>query len=185
MKRLLTIILIVASIGLHAQQKDSIVLAKRWLLGGNAKFFVETIGGQTSRLIIDIEPQVGYFFNNWFAAGLRFPLSFTSDAFRSTINPFARFYFPLKGSIIPFAEVNGGHSWRYIYDTQSSAYDDVERCWILGAQAGAAFFVVKHVSIDVYLYYTGQNCQLESNGVFYPQRINHSYGLGAGFQFYF
>ena len=185
MKRLLSIAFLVLTLGLQAQEKDSIALAKKWLVGGNAKFYVETVGSQTARLIVDIEPQAGYFITNWFAVGLRLPVSFTSDAFRTTINPFVRFYLPVGGNIIPFAELNGGHAWRMIYDTQTSAYDDVERCWILGTQAGAAFFINQNVSIDVYLYYSGQNCQLESNGVIYPQRINHNFGLGAGFQIYF
>lgn len=169
----------------YAQATDPMNLQKKWLVGGNAKLYVETLGPETARLTVDIEPHVGYFFTHWFALGMRLPVSFTSDAFRATINPFMRVYVPVKGNVIPFLEVNGGHSWRFIYDTQSSAYDDVERCWIVGTQAGAAFFLNKNVSIDFYTYYARQDCRLFSNGVLYPSRLAHNFGLGAGFQIYF
>jgi hypothetical protein len=183
--RLIIIAFLCLTVALHAQEERAVTLGKKWMIGGNAKIFVETLGPQAARLIVDIEPQTGYFFTNWFAAGLRLPLTFTSDAFRTTINPFLRYYAPLKGRVIPFAEVNAGHGWRYIYDTQSSAYDDVERSWILGGQAGMALFVAPQVSIDLCLYYALQNYQLQSNGKTYPNRIENVYGLGAGFQFYF
>ncbi len=168
----------------QAQERDSIILKNRWLVGGNAKFIVESISGQTGRLIIEIDPQAGYFFTNWLAVGVRLPLSFTSDAYRIGTSIFSRYYLPTKGYVKPFAELSGGLSWRRIYDTQSGEYDDLENCWLLGSQVGAAFFFNPKVSIDFYLYSTCQQCQQAYNGTVSESPFYIIFGLGAGFQVY-
>jgi len=168
----------------QAQERDSIILKNRWLVGGNAKLFVESISGQTGRLIIEIDPQAGYFFTNWFAVGVRMPLSFTSDAYRIGTSIFTRYYLPTKSYVKPFAELNGGASWRRIYDLNTGEYDDLENCWLIGSQLGAAFFFNPKVSIDFYLYTSCQQCTQEYNGSVSESPLYITFGLGAGFQVY-
>lgn len=167
-----------------AQNNDSIVLKHAWSVGGNAKLFVENISGQSGRLIVDIDPQAAYFFSDWLATGLRFPLSFTSDAIRVSASPFMRYYLPTANQIRPFAELNTGYSWRMIYDFSSDEYVLAERAWLFGSQLGTALFLSHKASIDIFFYYTGQKATTYTNGQTGAGIFYQIFGLGAGFQVY-
>ena len=177
-------ILVFSASLIMAQNKDSIVLKHTWMVGGNAKLFVENISGQTGRLIVDVDPQAGYFFTECIAAGLRIPLSFTSDAIRISTSPFIRYYFPTKGQIRPFAELNTGYSWRMIYAYNDEKYNLAETSWLFGSQLGAALFLTHKASIDVFFYYTGQKAKTYNNGQSREGLFYQTFGLGAGFQVY-
>lgn len=184
MKKLISLAFVFSFFLALAQEETGIKLEKHWLLGGNGKMFVERAGGQTGRLIIEFEPQVGYFFTNWFATGLRFPIDFRSNQYSVGVIPFTRFYLPTKKMIWPFAEFNVGREWRILTDL-SSQENDVERSWVYGAQLGAAVFIRDNISIDFYFYYTGKNAQTEfADGGFSKPITIEFIGLGAGFQIY-
>lgn len=184
MKKLFAIAFLFVSVALYSQDNRFISLKNHWLIGGSANIYGETVGYQ-ARLIVSIEPQAGYFINNWFALGIRTPFSFTSDAIRLSTTPFTRFYLPLSGRFLPFAEVNGGRSWRFIYDTRSQAYDDRENIWILGTRLGGAIFLRENISFDTYLFYTGLNRQTIKDGRAYQPNFSQEFGMGMAFQIYF
>jgi hypothetical protein len=166
------------------QSKDSINLRHQWLVGGYAKLFAEKIGAQNGRVIVEIDPQAGYFLSSSWAAGFRVPLSFTSDAYRIATNPFVRYYLPTDVHIRPFVEANGGRSWRSIYNFTSETYVLAEKSWLVGGQLGAAFFLSSKVSIDMYFYYTGQDGTVYQNGEPREAPFYHVFGLGGGILVY-
>lgn len=169
--------------GLNAQTDSS--LAKKWLVGGNAEMYMEKIGSNSGRVIAILEPQVGYFFTNYLAAGLRVPLSFKSNEYQISIQPFVRFYLPTESMIRPFLEVNTGYDWRVIIPVTSTP-NNVERSWLFGARGGAAFFLNKSVSIDMFLFYSGVSSKSEigTTGEISDPLLKQYLGLGAGFQVY-
>lgn len=180
----LVIIFALLSFLSHGQEREPIQLKKSWMVGGNAKLFVEKLGNQTGRLIVEVDPSAAYFVTEYLALGMRFPLSFTSDGYRIALNPFVRSYLPTKCYVRPFVEVNAGHNWWWVYDNNGQEYGLAQKNWLFGSQLGAAFFLHKKVSIDIYSYYTGQkstNIQQgkETDGGFY-----HNIGFGVGFQVY-
>lgn len=155
------------------------------MLGGNGEMYVERIAGNTGRLILIIEPQAGFFFSNSWAAGIRLPLGFLSNSYQIAVQPFARYYVPLKNKIRPFVELNTGREWKNNLDPTTLDVVYKEQSWLLGGRTGAAFFIGNHVSLDVYLYYDSQNTSwqdLKQNAS--GNLINQQFGLGVGFQIY-
>ena len=180
MRRLLIFCFVLASISLYAQEeKPGIQLHKNWLLGGNGQLYLEKIGDQTGRLIFVVEPQAGYFFSPSWMVGLRAPLSFRSNEYEIGVLPFVRYYFPVKGDIIPFLEANGGYKLRVIIGLDDEPNVN-ETSWVFGARGGGAFFLNDHASIDLFLFYRGESATFEGSDALLKQ----FFGLGAGFVVY-
>lgn len=184
MKSVTTLLFVLFTLGLLAQV-DSVQLQKRWLVGGNGQIYLEKIGANTGRLIAIVEPQGAYFFTNSWMAGLRAPMSFKSNEYKIAVVPFVRYYVPIKGHVRPFFELNFGHDWRVIINV-SDTPNNLDNSWLYGARAGGAFFLNQHVSIDLFLYYTGQNSRYKNGatGEVGEPLLKQYFGVGAGFQIY-
>lgn len=159
------------------------------MLGGNGEMYFERINSTDPNLFtIRVEPQAGYFFSKAFAAGVRFPFGFSVNSFQFSILPFAAYYFPVKGFVKPFVELNTGVAWDHNLDEESYKVDYKQTSWIAGGRAGAAFFIKKNISLDVFLYYRNKSTSwrdldpdaIQSEGVTTLQK----FGIGAGFQIY-
>ena len=184
MRLILACIFFSISFGLAAQI-DSVELKKRWLVGGNGQIYLEKIGANTGRLIVIAEPQAGYFFSNSWMAGLRAPMSFFSNEYKIATQPFVRFYVPIKGHVIPFIEANIGYEWRVIINV-TEAPNNLDKSFLYGTRAGGAFFLNQNISIDLFLYYSGQNSRYKNGetGEVSDPLLKQYFGIGAGFQIY-
>lgn len=160
------------------------------MLGGNGEMYLERINSAGPNFFtISIQPQAGYFFTEYFAAGLRLPLGFSVNSFHVTLLPFAAYYLPLKGNIKPFVELNAGLAWDNNLDEVSYKIEYKQTAWIAGARAGSAFFIKQNISLDLFLYYVNKRTTwhdlnpdaVQQEGVTSLQKT----GLGAGFQIYF
>ena len=179
MRGLILAVCLTLSVGLMAQEKEGIDLAKRWSVGGNGQLFVEQVGDQTGRLIFILEPQAGYMLNRSWMVGLRTPLSFKSNEYGVAALPFVRYYIPVKGTIIPFVEANGGYKLRVILDLDDGP-NVYENSWVFGARAGSAFFLNDHASLDLFLYYTGESATFDGGSPLLKQ----FFGVGVGFEIF-
>ncbi len=193
MKKLIAILFLVCgTLTSHAQKEptnqiqadEEVYLYKGlWMIGGNGRIYVEKIGTQTGRLIAIIEPQTGYFFTRYLAAGLRLPMSFKSTEYEVATTPFIRFYAPIQGNIIPFAELNGGYSIRAVKDVNGD--ESKTNSYLYGVRTGAAFFIKKNISLDLFLYYSGKKSSTKyPDGSTSEPITNQFMGVGAGFQIY-
>lgn len=155
------------------------------MVGGSGDLYMERIAGNMGRLIFIVEPQAGYFITDTWAVGMRLPLGFLSNSYQIATVPFVRYYLPLAGNIKPFAELSAGHEWKNNLDPSNFDLVYKERSWLIGARAGAAFFIRQNISLDAFLYFAGENTswedlKLEASGSLSNQR----YGLAFGFQIY-
>jgi len=159
------------------------------MIGGNGEMYIERLNTNTQNLYtISIEPQAGYFFTESIVGGMRLPFGFSVNSFQVTLLPFAAYYFPLKGSIKPFVELNTGVAWDNNIDEESYKVDYKQTSWIAGGRAGAAFFIKQNVSLDLFFYYRNKRTNwrdldpdaIQLEGVTTLKKL----GIGAGFQIY-
>jgi hypothetical protein len=172
-------------IGLQISAQELPELKKIWMLGGNADIYIERVGGNQGRLIAIAHPGVGYFVAKNFAVGLRTPIGFLSNEYKIGIAPFTRYYFPSKSTTRLFVEINGGYSWRGLKNVAINSYN-MEYSWLFGGSGGAAFFINKNVSIDLFLFYSGQNSKtkIKELDMFTEPILKAEIGIGAGFQIF-
>jgi len=165
--------------------QEQMELKNRWMVGGNAEIYIERIGGNTGRLIAIAHPGAGYFVAKNFAIGARTPVSFFSNEYKLGIVPFTRYYLPSKSTARLFVELNGGRTWRGLKDVSTNRYS-MEYSWLFGGSAGAAFFVNKNISIDIFLFYAGQSSRtrIVDTDIYTDALMKAEIGLGAGFQIF-
>lgn len=166
--------------------QNEILLAKRWMVGGNGQIYIERIGGNQGRFIAVIEPQIGYFLNNRWAIGARIPFKFSTNEWQLGGAAFTRFYFKPTKEIKPFLELNGGHNWRVIPDVSGNVKNSYENIWLFGWRAGAAFFLNQNASLDLFLYQNGSRSTSKNpfSGASPTPLFKYEMGIGAGFQVY-
>lgn len=171
--------------GTQISAQDYPELKKMWMVGGNAEAYIERIGGNTGRFIAIAQPGFGYFVAKNLAVGMRSPMSFFSNEWKIGVAPYVRYYLPVGSHVRPFLEVNGGYSWRGIKDVALNRYS-MEHSWLYGGNAGASFFLNPRVSIDLFLFYSGQSSstRILDTDVFTDPLLKAEMGIGAGFQIF-
>lgn len=145
----------VVAAGLSVAKVNAQTEKGTYLLGGNATF--QTSDGSSA---FSLSPNLGYFFIDNFAAGMRLNLYFTDDNNAYAIGPFARYYFGgnATGKFFGQASLNIGGGKNS--DTELG----------VGIGAGYAFFLNKSVALEAAANYDKTG---ESKGLF---------TIGVGFQ---
>jgi len=176
MKLLFIPILVFASIPVFGQiQKGN------WLVGGNVDFsfaFAKSVNTAN----VQFAPNVGYFFLDKFAGGLRINFDLQKD-YRSGFNttnlnfspsPFLRYYLrPVSKQINIFLEGSYGYSWSW-YHTPSFSSDF--HFWKASSIAGLSVFLNSRTALELTLRYS-----YSTRGVSDTVKTN-LVALGAGFQ---
>lgn len=153
------------------------ILQNQWLVGGNAGFDSEKQGDYKATTIF-VSPNVGYFFINNLAGGLR--ASFWTNKVKGddesstffSVAPFARYYFlPAAQKINVFADAAFGFG--------SGGYNDKESLNELSIMAGPAIFLSPNTALEFALYYKSRGGKYYENVA--GDKENH-FGLSIGFQ---
>jgi hypothetical protein len=181
MKLLITILLQVPGILAMGQ-----VNQKQWLIGGNLGFSYSS-AEYIKTTDISLSPDIGYFFLDKFAGGLRFDLSYNTEHYsyasartrqtQFTPAPFLRYYFlPSTRNVNLFFDGSYGYSFNwYKYNSSSYTY----HYWGFSLMAGPVIFLNEHTALEItlgYNYSTGS-----ANDTL---RIN-SFKAGVGLQIHF
>jgi len=169
---------------------------KTWLLGGNASFEKSEykndvyVYNSTKTSDLEIAPNIGYFFLNKLALGVRgslyntvsksFPYPSTIEQrVRATtwgVGPFVRYYFlPQDKPINLFADANGQYS---LTTLNHSSY--AGKSWSATGSVGAALFLNKVVALELLMAYRHTNSINSS----FENKSNHLQ-FKAGFQIHF
>jgi hypothetical protein len=165
--------LLVCSNAIIAQINQGQILA-----GGNAGFNLSKRGDEKTTTIF-VNPNVGYFFLNNFAGGLR--LGFQSekekgaeDALVSySVAPFLRYYFlPAAQKVNVFADASYGFDKIKVGDADASGNH-------FSIMAGPAIFLSPNTALEFALYYNSYGGDINEN-VAGDRRNN--FGLLIGFQ---
>ncbi len=152
-----------------------------WMLGGNAGFNsskIEDIDASKTT-ILTVSPNVGYFFINNLAGGLR--LSFTSvkekgrDAEQElSAAPFVRYYFlPSSQKVNVFLDGSygfGSAKFNTIGGTETESFNQ------FGITGGAAIFLTPATALELGVGYTS------AGGEYYGDNRHNNIGLNIGFQ---
>ena len=150
----------------------------QWLVGGNVNW-TTTFTSYGDSTVIKIMPDVGYFFLDKLAGGLKISHTIVIPSHDSSysfsyfgFSPFLRYYIlPVENTINVFAEVAYGWGGLNYND-----FGDISHQWSISA--GAAFFLNRHVALEAALSYTHTTERIPVNGN--PKTL----GLNLGFQVY-
>jgi hypothetical protein len=172
-KLLLAAFLLVSSTAIFAQLNQG-----QWLAGGNAGFNSYK-QGDDKVFMFNVSPNIGYFFINNFAGGLR--LNFlrskqkgADDAYVSYgVAPFLRYYFlPGAEKLNVFADASYG----FDQDKYGSSKESGNHYSIM---AGPVLFLSPNTGLEFALYYRSSGGDLHENPA--GDRANN-FGLNIGFQ---
>jgi len=162
-----------------------------WMVGGNANFVFTNTGGNnvTKTTTINIAPNIGYFFIDKFAGGLR--LSFYKNTIKFfgptnnnnfttftiySVGPFIRYYFlPVDKPYNILSEVNYQFSNEKIKTNNPSTSNDNTNSFSLSA--GPVIYFNSSVGIEFLLTYSNSGNNLNSSR-------GNSFGVGIGLQFH-
>ena len=156
MKPVITLLLLIFSCSAFSQ-----VQKNQWLIGGNAAFSFER-ASELKTTTLQLAPDIGYFFIDKLAGGLRFNFGSTTnrwekdDKYRNSsmiISPFVRCYFlPATQKVNVFAEGAYGYAWSKYKDfAYGSSY--AYHYHNLSLVAGPAIFLNKHTALEVTVAY--------------------------------
>jgi len=178
MKNLVIATVLVASASIVSAQSN--ISKGDWLAGGTAGFN-HTKMGDYKTTEIGVSPNVGYFFMNNFAGGLRAGVSSTKEKFGSDettasgyhVGPFVRYYFlPATQKINIFADASGAFG----QDKSETGTGDIKMKYSqFGIMAGPAIFLTPNTALEVALGYTSQKVKDASDA-------SSTIGLNVGFQ---
>ena len=172
MKHFLLLIALVASLSLNAQ-----ITKNNWLVGGSAAFSYTENDDQanSNNLTLSLSPNIGYFFLNKMALGLR-PNYFlngssgsgTSKSERIILAPFVRYYFlEAEKKINVFVEG--------AYNIDIDVFGDGDNPEDFEIKAGLALFLNSSVAFETSLSYINSNSKNQFVG-------SHTFLLGFGLQ---
>jgi hypothetical protein len=170
-KTVFTLLMVIAGITSFAQ-----IYKGQFMVGGNGTLTSSKYNGSDeSTTLIQFNPNVGYFFINNFAGGLRLNLSSikeeNDDAFTEfAVSPFLRYYFlPATNKTNIFADVS--------YGVGSTGSNDKESFNQFSIMAGPAIFLTPNVALEFALGYTSQGGDAIGD-----ERFNTFGLIMAGFQ---
>jgi hypothetical protein len=178
-KVLIAACLLVSSNAIFAQVNQG-----QWLAGGSAGFN-HSSQGDTKITTIMVSPDLGYFFINQFAAGLRPEFGYTKtkskvgsvtssgSATAFTVAPFVRYYFKPSGEQVNlFADASYGFGSSKVKGGTSVSGNYYQ------IKAGPAIFLTPSAALEFALYYRSWGGDAyEVNG-----DRNSNFGLSIGFQ---
>ena len=151
-----------------------------WMVGGNASFDSEK-DGDYKTTTISLSPNVGYFFINNFAGGLRAGVSSSTFKFGSTketesaflLSPFVRYYFlPSTQKVNIFADGSFGFGQaKYEVAGIETEYNFTQ----FAISAGPAIFLTPATALEISLGYNSS--KLED-----AEDRSNSFGVNIGFQ---
>jgi hypothetical protein len=149
----------------------------QWLVGGSTTF-TSTSQGDYSNTNFDFSPNVGYFFMNNFAGGLR--LGFMSDKDKGddatssfNIAPFLRYYFlPAEKKVNVFGDASYGFG---SYNSGGGEGDSKMNSSNFSIAAGPAIFLTPHTALEFALSYNSMKFEDVAD------RYN-TIGFNVGFQ---
>jgi hypothetical protein len=179
MKRHLLMVLLTITIATFASAQT---YQGQWMVGGNASFSTsKTEDDDDDSRVTDfsISPDVGYFFINNLAGGLR--LSFNSSKVKAddeaftffSAAPFLRYYFlPPAQKINVFGEASYG-----IGSSDVLIGDDKESFNFWSVQAGPAIFLNQHTALEISVFYNSVGGDLYGG-----ELRDNTFGLNVGFQ---
>jgi len=172
-KLLLAALLFVSANTIFAQVNQG-----QWLVGGNAGFNSYK-QGDNKVFMFNVSPNIGYFFINNFAGGLRLNFSRSKqkgaeDAYVTYgIAPFLRYYFlPGAEKLNVFADASYGFD-------QEKYGSSKEKGNHYSIMAGPVFFLSPNTGLEFALYYSSYGGKLYENAA--GDRGNN-FGLNIGFQ---
>lgn len=154
----------------------------QWMVGGDAGFNSSKYGDidETQSTTFDLNPDVGYFFINNLAGGLRFSLNSIKfedeDEAESTYSlaPFLRYYFlPAAQKVNVFGEAS--------YGVGSTGQGDKESFNLYAFRAGPSIFLTPNVGLEITLVYSSEGGDFYESIGGNDDRLN-SFGLNVGFQ---
>jgi hypothetical protein len=154
----------------------------QWLVGGDANFSSSKTEDADNRVsVVKFNPNVGYFFVNNFAGGLRVSLSSTKhknldDAYRSlAAAPFLRYYFLSPGEKVNvFADASYGFGkTSYGNDDRGFNYYEIK--------AGPAIFLTANTALEFTVGYSSAGGQAHEDNNGDVHRYN-TIAVGVGFQ---
>lgn len=153
MKKLFFATLFVSSVSAAFSQGN--INEGDWMLGGDAAI-TSTKMGDDKTTSFNLAPNIGYFFINNFAGGLKADVSsvkYTSD-FKSSsfaIAPFIRYYFlPATQKVNLFADASFGFG----QIKETSIGESKTNLTVLGIKAGPAIFLTPATALEIVLGYT-------------------------------
>ena len=178
LKKVQILLLIIVSFSTSAQ-----ITKGNWLIGGNASFSYDShnttnaLGNfKNSSFNLELSPNVGYFFIDKLAGGLRVSYSQyfseessnSSDSNTLSLDPFIRYYFlPIDQNFNVFAET----SYKFYLKNE---YSDIKTFSI---KAGATYFVNSSVGYELALQYLNSNFDNSFNNSGTINTIMLSFGL--------
>ena len=178
MKKVLFVTLLMGSVSAAFSQAN--INKGDWMLGGDAGFSSQKQGDyKTTNL--SLAPNVGYFFIDNFAGGLRAEVSSSKDEFGSTesknsgfsLAPFVRYYFlPASQKVNLFADASFGFGQNKY---ESGVVDSKTNFTQLGIKAGPAIFLTPATALEITVGYNSTKIKDvdDSEGAF---------GVNVGFQ---
>lgn len=162
----------------------------KYLLGGTASFDTEKYGSSSNKSTnITINPEVGYFFMDNLAGGLRLGLSsekykgsdYTETYSTTEVAPFLRYYFlSLAEKVKLFADVAygfGTEKEKYKEDGEDTE-EDKYPYGSFSVSAGPAFFLSPNAALMVALRYNNMKYKDASDAY-------SKFGVHVGFQLHF
>ena len=172
-KMILLLLVIIVSNQVTAQIKKG-----QWLVGGNVNW-TTSFNSYGDSTVIKIMPDVGYFFLDKLAGGLKINHTIVITSHDSSnsqsyfgFSPFLRYYIlPAANTINVFAEVAYGWGGFNYND-----FDVISHQW--SVSVGAAFFLNRHVALEAAFNYSNTTEKFKINGN--PKTL----GLNFGFQVY-
>ncbi len=160
MKKLIMLCLL-ASLGFAANAQTE---KSTFMLGGGTSFSSTSISGAGSTSVFTLNPNVGYFFTDNYAAGLNFALtSIGGGGSAWALAPYLRGYFTDNTSGKPFAQVGVGFGGSSGVSGTSTAFQ---------AKGGYALFLNKSIALEL-----AAELQTQTGVTIF--------GVGAGLQIHF
>lgn len=151
-----------------------------WMVGGDASFNYEKQGDYKTTNI-GFMPNVGYFFINNFAGGLRINVSSSKNEFLTqestssgfNIGPFVRYYFlPSSQKVNLFADAGFGFGQ---IKSSSGSFDSKSTFTQFGIKAGPAIFLTPSSALEIALGYNSNKYENVSDR-------ENGFGIHIGFQ---